>query len=614
MSTSLFSSLDLTHNLSFVHYNVQSIFSKLELLQAELSEFDILAFTETWLSPSIDTNDLMFQSYSTPERKDRVGDYHGGVMIYVKDNLHYKRRVDLEPRNIECIWLELINNHKHILFGLFYRPPNSNSDYFSDIEDSIALALDSPGISEIIITGDFNFNLLNPQTARKINSICTQFSLYQSITQPTHFTETSSSLIDLLLINNKTHLIVSGVGDPFLNQDIRYHCPIYGIFKFSKPKFVSFTRHIWNYDQGNYELLHNKATAFDWDNIKDNDINTYANNINTAVTSIAKECIPNRYIKVKPSEPPWINSNIKRNIRKRKRAYRKVKRTNLDSDWKKFKTLRNKVVQNIRDSKKSFYDKIAAKLTSETLSSKDWWSTLKTFISPNYKTAIPPLTFNDDIYTEEIDKANILNTFFQSHTILNEQNALIPNLPRATVNTQLNNIVLSPLEVESVLKTLPVAKASGPNGLSNRIIRELSKELSSPYCSLFNQSLREGMVPSSYKEANVCPIPKKGDLSEVSNYRPISLLNTEDKVLERLVFKYLFNHLRDNNLLSSLQSGFLPGDSTVNQLTFLYNTFCQALDSGKEVRTVFCDISKAFDRVWHAGLLAKLHAAGVSGN
>ena len=98
-----------------------------------------------------------------------------------------------------------------------------------------------------------------------------------------------------------------------------------------------------------------------------------------------------------------------------------------------------------------------------------------------------------------------------------------------------------------------------------------------------------------------------------SLYRPISLLNSEDTLFERLVFKYLFTHLRDNNLLSSLQSGFIPGDSSVNQLTFLYNTFCKAIDSGKEVRAVFCDISKAFDRVWHAGLIYKLRAAGVTG-
>ena len=99
----------------------------------------------------------------------------------------------------------------------------------------------------------------------------------------------------------------------------------------------------------------------------------------------------------------------------------------------------------------------------------------------------------------------------------------------------------------------------------------------------------------------------------VSNYRPISLLHAEDKVFERLIFKYFFNQLQDNNLLSSLQSGFIPGDSTLNQLTFLYNTFCQALDAGKEVKAVFCDISKAFDRVWHSGLLHKLQAAGVTG-
>ena len=149
--------------------------------------------------------------------------------------------------------------------------------------------------------------------------------------------------------------------------------------------------------------------------------------------------------------------------------------------------------------------------------------------------------------------------------------------------------------------------------LSNRILLELSNELSTPFCSLFNQSLRSGTFPTQYKEANVCLVPKKGDTSIVSNYRPISLLNSESKVFERLVFKYLYNHLQDNNLLSSLQSGFIPGDSTTNQLTFLYNTFCQALNSGKEVRAVFCDISKAFDRVWHSGLLHKLHAAGVTG-
>ena len=110
------------------------------------------------------------------------------------------------------------------------------------------------------------------------------------------------------------------------------------------------------------------------------------------------------------------------------------------------------------------------------------------------------------------------------------------------------------------------------------------------------------------------PVYKKGDLSLVSNYRPISLLNSVAKLFENLVFKYLYNHLQNNNMLSSLQSGFMPGDSTVNQLANLYHMLTEALDAGKEVRTVFCDISKAFDRVWYEGLIYKLKAAGVSGD
>ena len=110
------------------------------------------------------------------------------------------------------------------------------------------------------------------------------------------------------------------------------------------------------------------------------------------------------------------------------------------------------------------------------------------------------------------------------------------------------------------------------------------------------------------------PIAKSGYRSSPSNYYPISLLRNPEKCFERVVFKHLYNHFHDNQILTSLQSGFIPGDSIVNQLTFLYNTFSHALDSGKKVRVVFCDVSKAFDRVWHEGLLLKLEAAGIKGS
>ena len=75
----------------------------------------------------------MLQSYSTPERKDRVDDRYGGVILYVKEGIRYKRRDDLEIKGIESIWVEVANKHKRILFGVFYRPPNSDANYNLDI-------------------------------------------------------------------------------------------------------------------------------------------------------------------------------------------------------------------------------------------------------------------------------------------------------------------------------------------------------------------------------------------------------------------------------------------------------------------------------------------------
>ena len=156
--------------------------------------------------------------------------------------------------------------------------------------------------------------------------------------------------------------------------------------------------------------------------------------------------------------------------------------------------------------------------------------------------------------------------------------------------------------------------AVGPDGISNRVLKELSREVSPALCGFFNQSLHTGIVPDSFKQAYVSPVHKGGDPSEISNYRPISLLSNLDKAFERLIFKYVYNHFLENNILTSFQSGFRRGDSTVNQLSYLYNTFCQALDAGKEVRAIFCDISKAFDPVWHVGIIHKLKSAGISGN
>ena len=158
-----------------------------------------------------------------------------------------------------------------------------------------------------------------------------------------------------------------------------------------------------------------------------------------------------------------------------------------------------KYVALIRSSKNQYFDGLAEKLKSKSLSPKDWWATLKSFITPTFSSNLPPLESNGHVVTDEYEKANAFNTFFQNQTILDDSNAILPELPPPSYNTQLNRITLTPLEVEPILKTLKPGKASGPNGLSNRVLKELSNELSSPFCSLFNQSLHSGVFPASYK-------------------------------------------------------------------------------------------------------------------
>ena len=106
---------------------------------------------------------------------------------------------------------------------------------------------------------------------------------------------------------------------------------------------------------------------------------------------------------------------------------------------------------------------------------------------------------------------------------------------------------------------------------------------------------------------------KKGDKSIALNYRPIALLSCVRKVFERIVFKYIYNYMLEHKVLYKFQSGFVSGHYTSHQLIELYHKICIALENGQITVAVFCDISKAFDCLWHKGLIEKLKSYGING-
>ena len=195
----------------------------------------------------------------------------------------------------------------------------------------------------------------------------------------------------LILTSNKSNIFRSGIGDPFLQQNIRYYCPVYCIFNFNKSNSEVFTRNIWLYNKGNYEALSNELYETNWNNLINDDINIYAQNITDQFIKVAKRHVPNKNIKVRQPDPPWLNNKIKKMIRKRKRLFNKFKSTRDDFDFQNYKHFRNKVTKEIRKSKKEKIDRLADNLKHNNDAPRDWWKTLKTFIKPSQRVLIPPL-------------------------------------------------------------------------------------------------------------------------------------------------------------------------------------------------------------------------------
>ena len=185
----------------------------------------------------------------------------------------------------------------------------------------------------------------------------------------------------------------------------------------------------------------------------------------------------------------------------------------------------------------------------------------------------------------------IFNNYFASISSFTE-NVIIPDLPnfKYLTETRLDRITTN--EVESLLRRIITHKSSGPDGIDIWVLKHCAKSLSFPYSNLLNKSLEIGIFPCQWKQANVCPVFKKDNKSDKTNYRPISLLSSSSNILEKIVYKRLYEYLMDNNLLIEQNSGFKRKDSTIDHLLKIVHPIYQYINNGKDTCLVFLDVSR----------------------
>ena len=236
--------------------------------------------------------------------------------------------------------------------------------------------------------------------------------------------------------------------------------------------------------KGNYDELRQSVNDYDWICSYNDNINLYANNFTTKLMELTGKCIPSKTVTVRPLDLPWINSNIRRLMRKRNRLFRKYKKDKSIENYDNFKRERNEVTTHLRRSKQHYIDSLANKLKSPNLTSKDYWKTLKSFIKPTQTSTIPPQYQNDIYVSDNTEKSNLLNDYFAQQTLIDDSSSTLPESTNI-VGPFLNNIQFTPLEVQGVPETLELSKSTGPDNVNNRVLKELSVALSNPLCDLF---------------------------------------------------------------------------------------------------------------------------------
>jgi Reverse transcriptase (RNA-dependent DNA polymerase) len=620
--------------LSVFHLNIRSLNANqrglCQLIDLINLEFDVIVLSEVW-SYNIDFYGNIFDGYDFYYEIPKNSSV-GGIGMYVKKMFFVQFRQDLhlcsnDSNVVENVWIEVVKNKIKYIIGGIYRHPNHSINGFMDLLE-VNLIKISKRKNPCFILGDLNIDLLKSEENNSIMNYLNNLFVYNFLpvlVMPTRITQKTASVIDHIYYfegsNNKRNFqLLSGN----IFSDLSDHLPNFVILSSSRKKINFCDRpFVRLYTPNNKQRFDKMIRETDW-----NDLIYNNNNVNDCYNifiDVVQCSYENSFPLVRQSrkanrDKKWITDGLKISSRKKFALYKKWLESKDENDKLKYMEYNKVYKVTAKKAELTYYNR---QFDSKTHSIRQLWSNLNKICS-NKKSKQRPkkiqkLKSHGNDITSDQDISNCMNEYF-----CNVGPDLVKSLPSVQTKytdyiqfSNLKSIFCEPitkLELTNIINSLNVKKSCGPDGISSQLVKENCEIFLEPLMYLYNLSLNQGIVPDRLKIAKVIPLFKKGDECLSSNYRPISLLSVFNKLLEKLVYKRVYNFLSKNKILYDFQFGFRKNYSTSLALLDVIDNCYKNLAVNNKVLGIFFDLQKAFDTVDHTILLNKLYIYGIRGN
>ncbi|XP_065640491.1 uncharacterized protein LOC136073066 [Hydra vulgaris] len=524
-----------------------------------------LIIVETWLKSNETNSNFELRNYTSVHqmRDICVG---GGISIYVHNSIDFIQRKDLNVNNLDCeaLCVEIINKlAKNFIINAIYRTPAGSLKTFKTY---LRTFLTTKNILQkhVYVVGDINIDLLNHalnSEAKTFIDILLEYNLIPTINKATRVTKKSSTLLDNVITNNFHN---SRFKTGIIKTDLTDHFPIFFITESvtlnnATHKSTVFMRQINESSICQFKNLLNNYV--DWNLV------LQSHDVNNAYDLFLNQ-FSKMYDKAFPLKVKLINSK------------------SVDSPWM---------------TKVNYYAKLLEKNKGNP---QKTWSVIRDLIGKNKieKNNLPQKLIIEGkmIYHKEVIIEKLNNFFLDVGPNLA---AKIPIGQKkfdsylATTDLIMEEPILTKSELHTAFNSLKKNKSAGIDQINVNVIKSVFDIIEPSLFHIFNLSLKSGHIPDKLKIAKITPIFKSGDETNISNYRPISVLPCFSKLIERIMYNRLYKYLSENKILYNNQYGFKKNHSTDHAIVELVKHISNGFNSDCYTIGVFIDLSKAFDTV-----------------